>query len=409
MSTDPEHVEEARDHELEKEPERNCAPTPGTRSTIHSPEPDPLTNQPVLQRFRYPLNSRRLTAAHLRAIAEAIGLPTADQLRQCIEGKLQTEREDPNVVVIIREVQTTEQIIALADAGGEFVRTPPLRHGQEKGKDTSEELQEARTQLQEAEEIIQSARTKDEEQAHQIAELQDALLEQEQQITERFEGEVADLKQKLTEEKTKLRQSWKTSCEQLIEQDALIAAKDEEIAELKCKLAELTAGRATHRPPPTVRVEPPSAIAEDTAVLTRPPPLPGASHHSQSGARTRHASSGDTPHDSTLRETTPWTDRPPPGDLPTITSPPYSLAYPAPGGHPHYGEHVPSDLTRRGRAPPIQFFSGEDPAVTVDDWLPSLERASAWNGWSITEKLMQLPAYLKGRALQEWSLLGPTV
>ena len=63
-----------------------------------------------------------MTAAHLRSIAEAIGLPTggsADQLRQCIERKLQTEREDPNVVVIIREVQTTEQIIALADGEGE--------------------------------------------------------------------------------------------------------------------------------------------------------------------------------------------------------------------------------------------------------------------------------------------------
>jgi hypothetical protein len=104
MSTNTEHVdskEEARDHELEKEPERNCVPTPGMRSAIHSPEPDPPTDQPVLQRSRYPL---RLTAAHLRDIAEAIGLPTggsADQLRQCIEGKLQTEREDPNVVVII--------------------------------------------------------------------------------------------------------------------------------------------------------------------------------------------------------------------------------------------------------------------------------------------------------------------
>ena len=106
MSTYQEHVDsegEARDYELEKEPERNCTPTPGTRSAIHSPEPDPPT-KPVLQRSRYPLNSRRLTAAHLRAIAEAIGLPTggsADQIRQCIEGKLQTEREDPNVVIII--------------------------------------------------------------------------------------------------------------------------------------------------------------------------------------------------------------------------------------------------------------------------------------------------------------------
>ena len=311
MSTDPEQVDsegEARDYEWEKEPERNCTPTPGTRSAIHSPEPDPPTNQPVLQRSRYPLNSRRLTAAHLRAIAEAIGLPTggsADQLRQCIEGKLQTEREDPNVVVIIREVQTTEQIIALADAEGEFVRTPPLRRGQETGEATSKELQEARARLQEAEEIIQSGRTKDEEQVRQIVELQDAFVEQEQQITEKFEGQVADLEQKLTEEKTKLRQSWKTSCEQLTEQDTLLATKDREIAELKRKLAELTTGRATYHPPPMVRVEPPSAIAEGTAVLTRVPPLPGALHHPLSGARTRHASSGETPHDSPLRETTP--------------------------------------------------------------------------------------------------------
>ena len=66
-------------------------------------------------------------------------------------------------------------------------------------KRTSKELQEACAQLQEAEEIIQSSRTKDKDQVRQIAELQDALLEQEQLITERFEGEVADLKQKLTE------------------------------------------------------------------------------------------------------------------------------------------------------------------------------------------------------------------
>ena len=38
-----------------------------------------------------PLNSRRLTAAHLRHIAGAMGLPStgsADEVRQLIEGKL---------------------------------------------------------------------------------------------------------------------------------------------------------------------------------------------------------------------------------------------------------------------------------------------------------------------------------
>ena len=38
-----------------------------------------------------------------------------------------------------------------------------------------------------------------------------------------------------------------------------------------------------------------------------------------------------------------------------------------------------SGLTRRGKAPPINEFSGKDPDILLDDWLPSLERASQWN------------------------------
>ena len=60
---------------------------------------------------------------------------------------------------------------------------------------------------------------------------------------------------------------------------------------------------------------------------------------------------------------------------------------------------------RRGKAPPIAFFSGDDPALLLDDWIPSLERAAQWNGWTSQEKLIQLPGYLMGRALQEWHLL----
>ena len=62
--------------------------------------------------------------------------------------------------------------------------------------------------------------------------------------------------------------------------------------------------------------------------------------------------------------------------------------------------------TRRGKAPPIEFFSGEDPAILLEDWMPSLERAADWNEWTQRDKLIQLPGYLKGQALQEWHLLG---
>ena len=38
--------------------------------------------------------------------------------------------------------------------------------------------------------------------------------------------------------------------------------------------------------------------------------------------------------------------------------------------------------SRRGRAPPVDKFTGKDPSVRLDDWLPGLNRASRWNGWS---------------------------
>ena len=44
--------------------------------------------------------------------------------------------------------------------------------------------------------------------------------------------------------------------------------------------------------------------------------------------------------------------------------------------------------------------------MRFDDWLPTLERASVWNGWSEKETLVQLAGYLRNKALQEWNLLS---
>ena len=54
---------------------------------------------------------------------------------------------------------------------------------------------------------------------------------------------------------------------------------------------------------------------------------------------------------------------------------------------------------RRGKAPPVNKFTGEDPEYILDDWLPSLERASQWNTWTEEERLMKF-------AGQEWNLLS---
>ena len=51
------------------------------------------------------------------------------------------------------------------------------------------------------------------------------------------------------------------------------------------------------------------------------------------------------------------------------------------------------------------MYTGENPEILLDDWLPALQRAATWNGWTQQEHLIQLAGHLRGRALQEWSLL----
>ena len=68
---------------------------------------------------------------------------------------------------------------------------------------------------------------------------------------------------------------------------------------------------------------------------------------------------------------------------------------------------APIPVRRRGKAPPVDAFMGEDPEVRLDDWLPSLKHAAEWNNWEPSE-LLQLAGHLRGRALQEWNLLQPS-
>ena len=58
---------------------------------------------------------------------------------------------------------------------------------------------------------------------------------------------------------------------------------------------------------------------------------------------------------------------------------------------------------RKGKAPPIDTFSGDD--SNFEDWLPALQRCATSNGWSDDETLLQLAGYLRARALEEWNLM----
>ena len=41
-----------------------------------------------------------------------------------------------------------------------------------------------------------------------------------------------------------------------------------------------------------------------------------------------------------------------------------------------------TSVQRRGKAPLIDTFTGEDAETRFDDRLPTLERAAAWNNWT---------------------------
>ena len=66
----------------------------------------------------------------------------------------------------------------------------------------------------------------------------------------------------------------------------------------------------------------------------------------------------------------------------------------------------PEVSRKRGKAPPIEYFSAEDPEILLDDWLPTVENAAKWNGWTEEKHLMQLEGHLKGKARQEWTLIS---
>ena len=57
--------------------------------------------------------------------------------------------------------------------------------------------------------------------------------------------------------------------------------------------------------------------------------------------------------------------------------------------------------TRMGKAPPLEPFVGEGADMLYEEWLPSFERVTTWNGWGKAEKLIQLTGHLRGKALQE--------
>lgn len=281
-----------------------------------------------------PLNSKRLTAAHVQQLARTLELPTtasSDDIRQMIDGKLtEMGHEPPNVQVVVqREVEGGRAYLYLQDASGVFLESEPdpepSAHGTEKEAETGEE------------------------EADEVETLKQALDE----ATEKnaaLASEVSSLREGLQKQKDRVKELWKLNCEQLAEYDSIIAAKDVEISSLRARVEELTMHEHA----------------------------PGGESPATTGVRLVDPPDDTSPHRGPRDRMSP--DPRPPGPRPPIP--------------------------RRGKAPPVDSFTGENQEIRIDDWLPALERASTWNGWTEEERLMQLAGHLRGRALQEWNLLG---
>ena len=103
---------------------------------------------PQLRGKVVPLNSRRLTSFHLKQIAEALELPatgSTDQLRQVIEGELESEKhvDAANVQVLIEDRETVEVKLCLMDDSGVILETRPHVHTKDVSNLEWQKLQEA--------------------------------------------------------------------------------------------------------------------------------------------------------------------------------------------------------------------------------------------------------------------------
>lgn len=280
--------------------------------------------------------------------------------------------------------------------------------------------------------------------------------------------EVSRVKDGLVAEKSKVRGAWRLHCQQLAQWDAELASGDAEIERLKARVAELecailelhgspeairpaatTVGmpeaaalRARFSTTDTLAVATSARVAATVPVTTTsvtlppslippalgiaptprvsavaPPVLGGAG--SVSGLATRvpgrsvSVSSASHHVSSTppmCRDGVSTSTTTPPMVTPTIAPAPYSIVTPPTTGTTLTpAPLLTSTLTpRRGKAPPVDAYTGEDPeAVRLEVWLPTLERAATWNGWTDEERLLQLAGHLRGRALAEWNLVIP--
>ena len=306
----------------------------------------------------FPLNSKRLTSQYVISIARAMGLTTkgsVEATKLIIEGKLtEMSREPRNVQVEVDEGDDGRVCVRLCDSHGAFVEAECSGTGIDDETVREPEASETGSEHRGDRERADSDSSSHESVAAGLEDVQTQnreLMARNDELTAEvgaLKEEISALADKLKGESERVNEVWRMSCEQLSSFDEMVISKDAEVGRLKARIAEMEGSR------------------EGTPATTRPEPRPH--HPSTTFPLVPHSSSGAIAPATVARG--------------SLTTP------------------------RRGKAPPVSEFTGEDPNCTLEDWLPSLERAILWNAWTEEEQVIQLAGHLKSRALQEWNLLG---
>ena len=335
----------------------------------------------------FALNSRRLTSFRLKRIGESLGVSTdasVSEIRQMIEGRFQDMGHEPCNVQVIVQGDGERAVLYLVDDSGTIrkinggdhevlsrdgrnaLERPRavseeqnvIKEGQKDttsdgdiephdsgdgGEELEAELERLRAVVEEQKETISSL----EEHNETIRDLEDGLSEARLAI-ESHEKEIEDLQAEIAREKQRSKRFWKLRCELMLEHEELLEKKEDEIALLKEKL------NTEH--------------SKSITKISKSIPLSVSSSRSSSRSTSRETKDNDEQEANQV-------------------------------------DHS-RQVRGRGKAPPVDPFTGEQPDVLWEDWLSTFERASIWNGWSESEKLLQLAGHLRGKALQEWTLLG---
>ena len=237
-----------------------------------------------------PLNSRKLMAPYVRAIAESMGLPTkasADEVLQLIEGKLAEEGREPrNVQVIIQrptdegaEDDTHVRLSVVDESGVIAEARVVVESGQQvRVREEDVESTHAHSDAEEAEAYIQ-LQQKELELNATLKELEEVRKKNEEaeEVFIAKDAQIERLMKQLQREKERYGQVWRMNCEQLMENDAVLASKDEQIVQLQERL-HCMQSRETSGPGGSI-----------------PPTGPASSHSRSVVIDLARSNSGDTP------------------------------------------------------------------------------------------------------------------